>query len=93
MIVYISIDNSDDKLSQKKWSNFWKVIDQLVRTGVDEIHGCWLSEPSSEFQNACWCVEFNSHRAGILKNMLSTYARQYNQDSIAWAEAENTEFI
>src|SRR5258708_37712742 len=57
MIVYISIGNSDDALSQKQWSQFWtEMAARVVSLGT--THGAWFSNPVGTHQNACWCVEF-----------------------------------
>ena len=95
MIVYISIGNSDDKLTQKQWSNFVKMVDSFIRTRAKVVHGYWLSESSSEYQNACWCVEHELGPAGRsdMKDVLRAYAREFNQDSIAWAEVKETQFL
>lgn len=60
MIVYISIGNSDDKLTQSQWHDYMQDVD-LVFDYV-QIHGRWFSEPISIYQSACWCVEFDPDR-------------------------------
>lgn len=63
---------------------------QAVLTKV-QIHGVWCSEPISPFQNACFCFEILEDAeivAAALKVTLGSMAAQYNQDFIAWAEAE-----
>jgi hypothetical protein len=102
MIVYISIGNSDDKLTQAEWSEFYRRVDAAVRGGA--VHGAWVSGSASAWQNACWCIEFEPTamvvtRAGdectrleALRAGLARLAGEYNQDSIAWAVAD-TEFI
>lgn len=94
MIVYISIGNSDDKLSQSEWSRFYDRTDRVVRYYVDAVHGAWASLSTAPWQNACWCIETDStDRLVRLKDLLSDVAGQYRQDSIAWTEAPVTEFI
>lgn len=88
MSVYVSIGNSDDKLSQKEWARFVAAVDVTLRTGATEMHGRWLSRPDDPFQNACWCFEPFSARVPAMKRILSGYAKEFRQDSIAWAEAE-----
>ncbi len=74
MIVYISIGNSDDKLTQREWSEFVADVDRSLRWWCNEnastaalnspagrIHGHWLSASDSPWQNACWCVEYVDH--------------------------------
>lgn len=102
MIVYISIGNSDDKLSQRQWAEFYSNVamrlhfpwtDTLDQNPVKEVHGQWASEPASQWQNACWCVDLAENDPEPLKKMLRFLAAQFGQDSIAWAEAPNTEFL
>jgi hypothetical protein len=101
--VYISIENSDDKLTQLEWHEFADDVDQAVRNAAryagTQVHGRWYSLPTEPWQNACWCIDFaddlsdDSADAKLtLRRTLARLARQYRQDSIAWASAK-TEFI
>lgn len=92
MSTYISIGNSDDKLSQGLWSAFHHRVNVEVRKASGLVHGHWLSEPSAPWQNACWCVEVDGHQREQLRETLRHVANVYQQDSIAWADAE-TEFL
>jgi hypothetical protein len=92
--VYISIGNSDDKLTQAEWSAFYRHTRQAIEGYSQVIHGSWVSRTEDPWQNACWCFEpiaDHSARAG-LKRVLAQIAADYRQDTIAWAEA-STEFI
>jgi hypothetical protein len=90
--VYISIGNSDDKLTQAQWSKFALAIAAEVAS-IGSLHGAWTSHPLNPYQNACWCVEFASDgEAEGAKAIAAEVGREYQQDSIAWAVAE-TEFI
>jgi len=93
MIVYISIGNSDDKLTQAEWAAFYSQTSIGIRHKASQVHGQWVSEPASSFQNACWCAEIEAERALQLKHWLTELARQWRQDSIAWAEVPHTEFL
>lgn len=97
--IYISIGNSDDKLSQADWSSFVLDVDRAFNSAVQFegawVHGRWYSRPDEPWQNACWCAEWHddlAHVVAALKRTLASIARTYRQDSIAWAEA-TTEFI
>lgn len=97
--VYISIGNSDDKLSQADWASFVLDVDRAFEAAVRyegaRVHGRWYSLPHEPWQNACWCAEWHpdlAHIVEALKRKLACVARMYGQDSIAWAVAE-TEFI
>jgi len=98
VIVYISIGNSDDKLTQQEWSDFVIETDILLHPGAPGTpvlarHGNWRSRVDDPWQNACWCVEIKEGYADVLRAALRHQARQHRQDSIAWAECPNTEFL
>ncbi len=94
LTVYVSIGNSDDKLSQAEWHRFFVEtgfrIRRAVEAGGGQVHGQWVSEPASAWQNACWCAVLNPDSAEQLKMSLAHLAADFRQDSIAWAEAETT---
>lgn len=91
--VYISIGNSDDRLTRKEWATYLKVANSTITSEASERHGRWFSSPHSEFLNACWCVQVHEIRVPRLKARLAKLAGKYRQDSIAWAEAPLTEFL
>lgn len=102
VIVYISIGNSDNKLTQAQWADFVTrvdiaLLDQGVVPGaaVRARHGNWRSLPDDLWQNACWCVDLDSDFADPeeLKSELRNIAVSFGQAPIAWAEAPITEFI
>jgi len=97
--VYISIGNSDDKLTQAEWSDFVRKVDGAVRHYGPNVHGFWLSPSDARWQNACWCVECPEDlrwplatRMPLFRLELGQLAQRFSQESIAWAEA-TTEFI
>ena len=92
MIVYVSVGNSDDKLSQRQWSDFVDEVHVLL-LNRGKLHGAWFSASHSEWQNACWCVELVQPVVAGLQKTLVKLAEKYRQDSIAWAEAPVTRFL
>jgi hypothetical protein len=92
MTVYVSIGNSDDKLSQQQWHKFWVATRRAVFNYAGQVHGEWLSIGCAPYQNACLCFEIPEPAAATLKCELGKIAGEFGQDSIAWAEAV-TEFI
>lgn len=92
LTVYISIGNSDDKLTQAEWATFYRVTNLGIRDEAEHVHGQWMSEPASAWQNACWCVEVADRNVLRLRLTLAELAQRFRQDTIAWAEA-TTEFI
>lgn len=101
MIAYISIGNSDDKLTQMNWGKYYRKVDliiQWVRNIGGTIHGRWASQPTDYWQNACWCIEFPdtaTMTADIqaLMHQLTKVAGDFGQDSIAWAVVDETYFL
>lgn len=90
--VYVSIGNSDDKLSQAEWANYVQVTRNLLRLRAREIHGEWYSAPDSDYQNACFCVVLGDD-ADTIRKSLAELRAAWRQDSVAWAEVPVTEFI
>jgi hypothetical protein len=89
--IYVSIGNSDNKLTQREWSGFVCKVAKAVRRHAEIVHGEWASLPFAEWQNAAWCFEVFGGSG--LRVQLSYLASEYRQDSIAWAEVPRTEFI
>ena len=86
MIIYVSIGNSDDKLTQAQWSAFYCDVDRLLEPGyLIEIDPDLPVVPRTglpEMSLLTW-----------LHSELSRLAQIWNQDSIAWAQTPVTEFI
>lgn len=93
MIAYVSIGNSDDKLSQQQWAAFHLEVGYTLNNAGALFHGEFMSVSTSMFQNACWCIELHEATAPSLKARLAALTTKYGQDSIAWAEAPHTEFL
>jgi len=92
--AYASIGNSDDRLTQARWSDFHARFLALVREHADTVWGAWLSNPADPWQNACTAFEIQSgQRADALKAELVRLAAEFGQDSIAWAVVADTEFL
>lgn len=92
MIIYVSIGNSDDKLSQARWHELVLQVKWLIEDHAATVHGRWFSEPSDQWQNACTCFEITESAAEGLRRDLQKLGRRYDQDAITWAIAR-TEFL
>lgn len=90
--VYASIGNSDDKLTQARWSAFHDKFTTAVRGLALQVYGDWTSGSTDPWQNACIAFEIGYETSERLQRDLAELAAEYNQDSIAWAEAD-TRFI
>jgi hypothetical protein len=91
--VYASIGNSDDKLTQERWSAYLRTFLAAIRGAAERIHGEWHSAPTSAYQNACVCFEVHPAEVADLRALFADLAHRFGQDSIAWAAVERTEFI
>jgi hypothetical protein len=92
--VYVSIGNSEHKLTQLLWESFWHEVDGVVRGGAAKVHGVWLSLPNAGHVNACWCVEFPALSVAlVVRQELGRLAARYRQDAITWAECDRPEFL
>ncbi|MFG3710821.1 hypothetical protein [Micromonospora sp. NPDC047730] len=98
-VVYISIGNSDDKLSQAEWAEFVRRVEYVVNVAADarggHIHGSWRSASDTPWQNACWALQLPEDLQ-VTRNLsrnLAYLAGEFKQDSIAWALAPETTFI
>lgn len=90
VLVYVTIGNSDNRLTQSEWAFFVGSVRAAIRRYAWTMHGEWFSEPSSSRQNACWGFQVfidDSSRLS-LKADLRREAKVWNQHEIAWAEAE-----
>lgn len=88
--VYVSIGNSDDKLTQAEWAKFCSRVDVIVTGSAWAVHGRWHSLPNSRWQNACWCIVIEESLVSQVTADLEVAARRYDQESITWAPAEVT---
>lgn len=99
MVVYVSIGNSDDKLTQGDWATFYSAVGDVIDRTARVVHGAWVSVSTDPWQNACWCFEVASDpdpdydKARWLRGQLANLAKAYEQDSIAWAQVSSTEFL
>ena len=91
--VYVSIGNSDDKLTQAQWSEFHGIFAALIRKAATQVFGDWLSASNARWQNACVAFEINAQATDRLKRALTDLAAEFNQDAIAWAETTGTQFL
>lgn len=93
-IYYVTIGNSDDKLTQRRWSAYCHSVDLVVRRAANVVHGYWLSETSTQWQNACWCIDvYQARVVPELKDELTDIAAVYEQDAIAWVKAASLEYL
>lgn len=94
--IYVTIGNSDDRLTQAEYAEFHHRTDLMIRGAIEDhggtMYGAWVSPSAEPFQNACWCFgpppDWSDDDRRILRDALRSLAAHYRQHSIAWAEAE-----
>lgn len=80
----VQIGNSDDKLTQAQWYDFFTATERVVSRYGGQIHFAGASMPISIWQNACWVFEIDADRVANLKANLGFLAKDFRQDSIAF---------
>lgn len=90
MTITLQIGNSDDKLTQKEWSQFVAAVDNEVNAAARQIHFTGTSAGHSQWQNACWVFELDASCRPALRAALQLHRITFRQDSIAWTEGETT---
>ncbi|WP_367139374.1 hypothetical protein [Saccharothrix sp. HUAS TT1] len=92
--VYVSIGNSDDRLTQAQWSRYAEQFVQTVRRHAVRVHGEWFSAPTAPWQNACVAFEIDLDGQAALRRTLTALRAEFHQDSIAWAVVrDQVEFV
>lgn len=90
--VYVSIGNSDDKLTQEEWARYAKFIEEQVRSACDQVHGVWFSHSASPWQNMCIAFDVQDQNVWRLKAEIAAIGSIFKQDSVAWMQGK-TEFL
>lgn len=97
--VYVTIGNTDNKLTQQEWSQFCSDVFRCVQDASNYIVFHGFSLPSAPYQNAV--VAFTrmasvdgreEERERILRQRLSILASKFKQESIAWSVGQ-VEFL
>lgn len=88
MTIHVAIGNSDDRLPQREWSQYWEEVESWVDSVAITKYGAWLSAPMSRYQNACWAFDLHHFvDPEMARSRLSVIAKQYGQESVSWNES------
>lgn len=93
MVVTVTIGNSDDGLSQYRWSAFIRELGMTIASKADTIDFAGFPPADKPWQNACWVFEINQQRCDELRVALAGLAKDYEQDAITWIQSPDVEFI
>lgn len=95
--IVIAIGNSDNRLTQREWHEFWMEFNTEIqyygRLAGIEVHGTWMSDPVSPFQNAAWSLSWSNdmiHLTRDLQYLLREILPKYRQESMAWTVGNTT---
>ena len=81
MTVVVQIGNSDDKLSQREWSEYVGDIQRVVGRWSEEIHFSGGSSFGAPWQNACWVLEVEDKRTVPLFAGIVKVRQEYGQET------------
>lgn len=84
MTTYIvQIGNSDNKLSQKQWTEFCLELKHMINIVAHQVHFSGHSNLFDEWQNYCTVFELDQERYKALTKELEYLRDKFGQDSIA----------
>jgi hypothetical protein len=90
--VVIQIGNSDDKLTQKEWSEYANKVRASIDFCATETHFSGNSPADAPWQNSCWVAVVPVQKREFLFDELKKVAGKFRQDSIAVMVGQ-TEFL
>lgn len=88
--ITIQIGNTDDKLSQEEWSDYYEAIDRAVSLLALKLHFSGAPPSHARRQNACWVIDIDGEDE--LQAIVTRTRLKYGQESVAWTKGR-TEFI
>lgn len=88
----VQIGNSDNKLTQQEWSEYWASVDGELSDLEVEPHFSAGSHSWAPWQNYCWVVAIEESNVPVLINRLRSVRERFKQDSVA-VTVGATEFI
>ena len=82
LTITVLIGNSDNKLSQAEWAEFYAHVDDAVNEHAKSVQFSGASNGAAPWQNACWVAVIDGGDPDI-NHRLAVLAQNYRQDSIA----------
>lgn len=93
LTAYITIGNSDNKLSQQDWSAYCYLVEKLVQSYATHVFFMGYTLPNGDYQNACFSFATTPEVMTMIRGSLRNVARQFRQDSIALAVVGEVEMV
>ena len=79
----VQIGNSDNKLTQSDWSNFYRETIGIIKRHADQVHFSGASYSSEPWQNAAFVFEIDTEKEVDFLTELSACCNKFDQNSIA----------
>lgn len=92
LTVYVSIGNTDDRLSQGRWAMYHMDVAKMMQDYGGQITAEWFSHGTAMWQTACWRVEVPGPVIEQLKGILAGVARAYDE-AVGWAPSPEPVFL
>lgn len=90
--ITIQIGNTDNKLSQQQWADFFHNADIVIRNYATEVHFFGGSENWKPWQNLCWVITAADYMIEPFKKSMMILGAEFGQESVAYTEGV-TEFL
>ena len=81
--IVIQIGYSDNKLTQKEWSDYVDEVHRLIQSEACAIHFFGGSSTYAPWQNVCIVAAMSLPLIAIVSMQLHSIRQRYRQDSIA----------
>lgn len=88
--IVVQIGNSDDKLRQKSWSEFYAEVKNIVESFAASVYFSGTSDGHAPWQNATFVFSVDEVFVDAMKHKLTEIRQKYLQDSVAWSVCETT---
>lgn len=89
--VFVSIGNTDNRLTQLEWSNFVRDVEYEIHMQA-KVHFFGGAPNWEPWQNVGWLIDIDESKIRSLKETLIVIRIGYRQNSVAWLEGE-TKFL
>lgn len=88
--VFLTLDNSSNKLSQNMWCHVVVYLDKAIDDHVWLVHGRWFTEPSSMKQSACWAFEIFTEDGSVerLRKEVKGIVLGFLPEEVTWSVAQ-----
>lgn len=84
--ITVQIGNSDDRLTQREWSEFNEAVRASIKRDCVKLHFDGAPSATAPWQNAAFVFEAMPAQAREIRTVLKFVRKSFRQYSIAWTE-------